>query len=226
MNNDKKIAVFFDCENISARYVQEIFDDLANIGEVIIRKAYANWKDNKSKSWSDLLQEFAIDAIQVFPHSFNKNTSDIRIVIDVLNIMNLSKVDTIVLVSSDSDFTDLAKDIKSKRFEVIGYGEIKTPNSLRNAYSLFVELPIKDISITKDEKNLLPILKGAINCTKGDNEYALISQVGSYLKNKEASLIAKNYGGKTWGDVFKKLPQFFEISHLDNKKSITIVTIK
>jgi hypothetical protein len=73
--------------------------------------------------------------------------------------------------------------------------------------------------IYKNEESIISILKG-------DNEYALISQVGSYLKNKEASLIAKNYGGNTWGDIFKKFPNIFEVSHLDNRKSKTIVTVK
>jgi len=226
MNNDKKIAVFFDCENISAKYTQEIFDDLANHGEVIIRKAYDNWSERRSKSWSEKLQEFAIDPIQIFSNIANKNASDIKIVIDVMNIMNSSKVDIVALVSSDSDFTDLAKDIKSKGFEVMGYGEIKTHNSLRNAYSSFIELPINDELVSKNEESVISILKSAINSTKGDNDYVLISQIGTYLKNKEASLIAKNYGGNTWGDILKKFPNIFEVSHLDNRKSKTIVTIK
>lgn len=226
MSADRKIAVFFDCENISAKYTKEIFNDLANYGEVIIRKAYDNWSEKRSKSWSGKLQEFAIDPIQIFSNIANKNASDIKIVIDVMNIMNSSKVDIVVLVSSDSDFTDLAKDIKSKGFEVMGYGETKTHNSLRNAYSSFVELPINDISISKNEESVLAILKSAINSTKGDNDYTLISQVGSYLKNKEASLIAKNYGGNTWGDIFKKFPIIFEVSHLDNRKSKAIVKVK
>lgn len=37
--NDKKIAVFFDCDNINAKYIDDVFNELANIGEVIIRQA-------------------------------------------------------------------------------------------------------------------------------------------------------------------------------------------
>ena len=40
MINDKKIAVFFDCENISSKYLDEIFFELAKSGEVMIRQAY------------------------------------------------------------------------------------------------------------------------------------------------------------------------------------------
>ena len=34
---NKKIAIFFDCENISSKYVNEIFDELAKIGEITIK---------------------------------------------------------------------------------------------------------------------------------------------------------------------------------------------
>ena len=33
--------------------------------------------------------------------------------------------------------------IRADNFEAIGFGDSKTPNSLRNAYSIFIELPIK-----------------------------------------------------------------------------------
>ena len=226
MGINNKIAVFFDCENVSAKFVKEIFDELANYGEVSIRKAYTNWSDKKSKYWHNKLREFAIEAIQVFPNILNKNSSDIKMVIDVMNTMNTSKIDTVVLVSSDSDFTDLVIDIKAKGFEVIGFGETKTVKSLRNAYSTFIELPIKDQSVSSNEKDLIITLTDAINKTKNDNDYALISKVGTYLKNKNASLVAKNYGANTWGDIFKRYPKNFELTHEDNRKSICIVKIK
>lgn len=227
MNN--KIAVFFDCENISAKYVKDIFDDLANYGEVIIKKAYADWSSQKPNGeWRLAVEEFALEPIQVFPNISQKNATDIKIVIDVMNTTVLSKSNIIALVTSDSDFTDLAKDIKAKGIEALGYGEKKTPNVLRKAYSTFIQIPISsDCNLERGNvDNILAVLKEAVIMTKRDNDYALISQVGSYLKNKESSLIAKNFGGHTWGDIFKKLPQSFEVSHLDNKKSIAIVYIK
>lgn len=228
VNNDKKIAVFIDCENISPKYVQAIFDDLANYGEVIIKKAYIDWSRQKPNGdWRAKVQEFALEPIQVFPNISQKNATDIKIVIDVINTMASSQLNIIALVTSDSDFTDLAKDIKAKGFEALGYGEEKTPKTLRKAYSTFIQIPINDECVLDGEKiDILSLLKEAINTTRGDNEYALISQVGSYLKNKESSLIAKNFGGRTWGDVYKKYPKNFKISHLNDQKSIATVAIK
>lgn len=58
-----------------------------------------------------------------FPNISQKNATDIKIVIDVMNTMVSSKSNIIALVTSDSDFTDLAKDIKAKGIEALGYGE-------------------------------------------------------------------------------------------------------
>lgn len=223
MNDDKKIAIFFDCENVSAKYVDDIFNELAKYGEVTIRQAYKDWSKSTNKSWNDKLAQFAIKPIQTNINTSSKNVSDFQIVIDVMNTMHYSKVDTIVLVSSDSDFTSLVIEIKSKGFEVIGFGEEKTPSSLTNAYSTFYQLSIRKKSITKDE--LIKNLKEAIIHTKGDDDYALISQVGVYLKNKSASLNAKNFGANTWGDIFKQYDKDFEITYKDERKSKIAVKI-
>ena len=89
MRNDKKIAIFFDCENISAKYISSIFDELANYGEVIIKQSFKDWSSSNNKSWSqELHEEFAIEPIQVFKSKSAKNSSDLRIQRAVLEIMN------------------------------------------------------------------------------------------------------------------------------------------
>ena len=141
---EKKIAVFFDCENISGSHVASIFDELVKYGEVIIKQSFKDWSSSDKKSWDQELHEkFAIEPIQVFKSKSAKNSSDLRMQRAVMEIMNKKNIDIIVLVSSDSDFRDLAMSIRADNFEAIGFGDSKTPNSLRNAYSIFIELPIK-----------------------------------------------------------------------------------
>lgn len=222
-----KIAVFFDCENISATYVDDIFSELVNEGEIIIKQAYKDWTSltNKSKNWNtELLQKYAITPVQVMPNTKQlKNTSDIQIVIDVLDTIFNLKVDVVALVSSDSDFTALANKVKTKAISVYGFGEEKTSHSFRNACSVFVELPINKTN--KIKKELLKIIKDAVNQTKQDNDFALVAQIGQYLKNKNASYIAKNFGKNSWGDIIKSYPDDFIIEYA-NDKSTLLVKIK
>lgn len=212
---DKKIALFFDAENISAKFVDKIFNDLANIGEVIIKKAYHNWGNTQSQSWVKILQEFSIEPIQVFPNISGKNAIDIKLTVDVMNITQSSNIDTIVLVSSDSDFTVLVTDIKSKGIEAIGFGEEKTHNSFRKAFSTFYEL-------SKKNKTAIDILKEAIQNTMKDTEYANVSDITRYLKNKNSSFIPQNYGVSKWSDIIKKHTNIFRISYNENKNILYV----
>lgn len=212
---DNKIALFFDAENISAKFVDEIFNELAKVGEVIIKKAYHNWSNPNTHTWSDKLHEFAIEPIQVFPNIAKKNSVDIKLTVDVTNITHTNNIDVIVLVSSDSDFTVLATDIKSKGIEVLGFGEEKTPVSFRKAFSSFYQLP-------KKKKPPLKILKEAIVNTRKDNGYANLSDVTRYLKNKDSSFNAQNFGALKWSDIIKQHEDTFEISYKKNKSVLFV----
>lgn len=222
MEQSKKIAIFFDCENISVDYLQDIYDELANYGQVIMSKAYANWNYNRYKKWREALSAFAIEQIQ--PNSSVKNSSDMKIVIDVMKTIYENKVDMIVLVSSDSDFTSLAIEIKSQALTAIGFGEEKSLPSLRKAFSIFIELPLRKKQVNNEE--LLKILRDAVKHQKDDSGYALIAHVGTYLVKKDSSLIAKNYGFDRWGDAFKKYSEYFEIDYKDERKSVIMVRDK
>lgn len=224
---NKKIAVFFDCENISATFVPSIFEELAKYGEVIIRQAFKDWGSSDNKSWDqNLIEEFAIAPIHVFSSKSGKNSSDLRVQRAVIETINKNIVDTIALVSSDSDFRDLAMYIRANGFDSFGFGESKTPLSLRNAYSTFIQLPLKKSYEKNKDTEIIKFLKEAIKNTKGESEYCLVSQVGSYLKNKNSSYNPKNIGANTWGDIIKRFPDYFELTHSDKKKSTLIVKTK
>ena len=217
---NKKIAVFFDCENISSKHTNQIFDELAKIGVITINRAYHNWSGTQSTEWSEKLQEFAIEPIQIFPNITGKNAIDLKIVIDVINTTHQSNIDIIVLVSSDSDFTTLAMDIKTKGIESIGFGGVRTPSSLRKAFRTFFELPI----LNKNKK-AIKLLKDAITNTKDDNGFANMSLIGPYLINKNSSLIPQNFGVERWSDIIKKEIKYFDFDY-PNNKSMLLVKIR
>ncbi len=104
MKKENKIAVFFDCENVSAEHVGFVFNKLQNYGEVIIRQSFRNWEQESTKPWDRKLHEkFAIEPIQVFSKT-GKNSCDLRIVRAILETINEKQIDTIALVSSDRVF--------------------------------------------------------------------------------------------------------------------------
>lgn len=226
MSTNKKVALFLDCENISHEYLKDIFDELANYGKAILKHAYTDWSKQNSKQWENKLHDFGIKAIQVQANTYNKNASDMHIVIDIMKTINTGIAETIILVSSDSDFTSIAHEVTEKGLDMIGFGEEKTHKSFRNACTSFIELPVKKTNKDFDETHLIQILSNAIVATQGDEESAFVSRVGTYLKNQSGAYIPRNYGGKTWGEILKKYPLRFLLSHRNKKNSTLCVALK
>ncbi|MGL2401889.1 NYN domain-containing protein [Helicobacter pylori] len=206
------MAVFFDCENVSAEHVGFVFNELQNYGEVIIRQSFKNWEQESTKPWDRKLHEkFAIEPIQVFSKT-RKNSCDLRIVMAILETINEKQIDTIALVSSDSDFRDLVIAVKSKGFHIIGFGESKTPDWMRNTYTTFINL--EQQRIIQDEQ-ILETIKNIIETNKQDNGYMFVSNLGSLLKNKNC--IAKNFNSNSWGEFLKKHDDIFETKSISKK---------
>ena len=219
MLKQNKIALFFDCENISVQHLEKIYESLSDYGEVIVARAYADWSDAISRSWHDRLSEFAIEPIHVQPNTAYKNAADMKLVIDVMKTICTSSVQTIVIVSSDSDFTSLAIEVKANGFEVIGVGETKTPPTLRNAYSTFIQLPSRVLHDNSDE--VTKEIKKFIQ--RNQDGFMNVSQLGIFLNHDPRFQSPKNYGVKTWGDFIKANADLFRLKSVGRRGSTLLV---
>ena len=99
-----QIAVLIDSENVSSRYASIIFNEIETYGFATYRRIYGNW--TKNNGWSEnILLENSITPIQQFNYTSGKNSSDMTMVIDAMDILYSGNVDGFCLVTSDSDFT-------------------------------------------------------------------------------------------------------------------------
>lgn len=226
MNLERRIALFIDCENISHSFIEDIFNELPKYGKPIIKQAYADWSNPSSRSWHKLLPDYGIKTMQAESSIPSKNAADMELVINIMDTMNEGKVEAIILVSSDSDFTGIAHNVVSKGFDMIGFGESKTNKSFRNACSTFVELPVKKKIDKCQDPEIIKILTNAIIAIKGNEDFALLAKIGTYLKNQSADYVPSNYGGSSWKDIIKQYPQHFRLFPHPTKKSTLCVSIK
>lgn len=115
------IAVLIDFENVGLDAIQYLFDQLSDLGRVIVKRAYADWSVHRNKR--DQLLEHGIEAAHYFHATRSgKNASDIRLVIDAVDLVHTSSIDTFVVVSSDSDFVPLVNKLRSSGKLVVGAG--------------------------------------------------------------------------------------------------------
>lgn len=141
MQEKKRFAVLIDSENISSKYAKIIFDEMNEYGMATYRRIYGNWA--KSNGWSEkLLLENSIMPIQQFSYTSGKNSTDMAMVIDAMDIFYSGKVEGFCLVTSDSDFTRLAMRLREGNMFVMGMGDSKAPDSLTKSCNKFVYLDI------------------------------------------------------------------------------------
>ncbi|RDU69589.1 NYN domain-containing protein [Helicobacter cholecystus] len=231
----KKIALFIDSENISYKLIEKILKELNAMGEVCVKKAYGDWRRDAMRGWDEILNCHSIEPIHIITGNSNKsNSSDIRLTIDVMHTLYEGKMECIALATSDSDFAPLAQEIRTKGVESIGFGEQKSRDDLRNAFSHFYELylnkekskMIQNKEAQKPYKNKdienIEILKRAIIANLNKSGWASLSQVGSYLK-KEYRITPADYKRATWSKVFTMFPDDFA---LKNENSFSFVSLK
>ena len=224
-NEFLNIAVLIDPENISYRYLQKIFENIAAYGQISVRRIYSDWTDSSRNAWKSLIHEFSLVVIQQFSNKESKNVSDFALVIDAMDLLHEGIFDCFCIVSSDSDFTRLAQRIREKGKTVIGLGEKKSIKAFVNACNEFIYLDddlieISNIKAEEHEENkineeeTLDILMNTAveKLPKNQDGWVQMVKIIPYLKQIKPDFDLEKYtiGGKT----IKRLRNYFE----NNKK--------
>lgn len=143
-----KLALLIDADNVSAKYLPIIMNEIPKYGVATYRRIYGDFTDNQMATWRPLLLKNAIQPIQQFSNvkshkkgeKAGKNATDSTLIIDAMDILYAEKVDGFVIVSSDSDFTRLATRLRESNMLVVGMGRNQTSISFRQACTKFVNI--------------------------------------------------------------------------------------
>lgn len=144
----KKIALFIDADNISAKFGKQIIEALESRGEIFIRRIYGNWEKSSLHGWNESILNFSLRAVQQPDFVAGKNATDMSLVIDAMDVLYGGKAEIFALVSNDSDFTPLVIRLREGGMNVIGMGNENASVSFRNACNEFidfdkVQIPVK-----------------------------------------------------------------------------------
>src|SRR5690554_2465899 len=135
--NDYRIALLIDSENISAKYIKPVMHEIAKYGRIVIARFYGDiW--TLSKEWHQTALNYAIKPMHQYNVASGKNAADMAMAIDALEMMYQEKVNTFFLITSDSDFTPLAMKLREGGMTVIGIGtEKKVTEAFKSACNEF-----------------------------------------------------------------------------------------
>ena len=138
MNDTKfNIAVLIDGDNAQAKLIKEIIEEVSKYGKATIRRIYGDWTNNQMNSWKEIINQYSINPVQKFSYTTGKNSTDSSLIIDAMDILHDQNVDGFCIVSSDSDYTGLAKRIREEGLFVMGIGRRKTPIAFVNSCEIF-----------------------------------------------------------------------------------------
>lgn len=230
-----KIAILVDGDNAQAKLLKPILEEVSKYGKVTIRRIYGDWTIPQMNSWKDKLNDLSFNPIQKFAYTTGKNSTDSSMIIDAMDILHDKIVDGFCIVSSDSDYTGLAKRIREDGVFVMGVGVATTPNAFVQSCEVFtyceniVEEVVEQAQTTTETKSAIVSkadkVTKEIDETKGTKaksyplvDINLINKAYDLSTNEEeATLIAiiggnlrkidPSFDSRTFG--FKTLTQLF-----------------
>lgn len=148
----KRVALYIDADNISFRSFERVSSLMKDEGDVIIKNVYGDWGKPEMKSWRTIAIRHGLTTKQCISLA-RKNSTDIFLIVDLLtDLYEKELIDTFILVTSDSDFTHVAKRIREKGKKVIGIGNMTTPLMLQNACHQFCHIDEHQDSDEEDVK--------------------------------------------------------------------------
>jgi len=220
------LAVLIDADNISAKYAEAIFEEIASFGEASIRRIYGDFSGGAPQGWSkDKIAALAIIPHQQFANTTGKNASDIALVIDAMDILHSGRFDGFVLISSDSDFTRLASRIREQGLDVYGMGMRKTPAAFVKACKRFIYVenlmqepqkpkaraPAKPVEISEAPAELedpAKLVIRAMDAIDQEDEWFSLGQIGQFISAANPDFDTRSYGKKKLSDLVKELKRF------------------
>jgi uncharacterized protein (TIGR00288 family) len=217
-DHELNIALLIDADNASPEHLDEVLLVLGELGTINIRRAYGNWQKPALKNWGTLTGKHSIIPVQQFDVVKGKSATDMRMVIDAMDLLYRGHVDGFGIMSSDSDFLPLAQRIREDGLPVYGFGTAKTPVSFQQACTRFFDVAAlandqaggtgSDNSSKPIDKELLDVLGAAYKASKRDEEgYAALSELGQRA-TAVSSFAVRNYGFTRLSDLVRALPNF------------------
>jgi uncharacterized protein (TIGR00288 family) len=212
-NDEKRIAVFIDFENVAmgvreSKYgdfnIELVLKRLVEKGKIMVKRAYSDW--HRYSEFKRAFHQAAIELIDVPQTRYSgKNSADIRIVVDALDLSYQKEhIDTFVLVSGDSDFSPLVSKLRENGRYVIGMGVKQSSSDLLinncDEFIFYEDLvrPTAAVPVVDPKLHLSPKKAEAIR---------LVLETFQALQREGKEVI---YGSMIKQTLIRKLPSFNE----------------
>ena len=134
----QRIALLIDADNVSADVIDQAVERVLQLhGAIHVRRAYCTTE--LALANLPLFKRHSIRPIVNL--STGKNSTDIALAVDAIDMVVTERPDLVVIVSSDSDFAPLVIRLREKGCRVEGIGQLgKTGEDSKGVYDDFIDL--------------------------------------------------------------------------------------
>lgn len=235
MQRELKFAVLIDGDNAQPSLLSSVLVEIKNgnsdanrpSGEIAIKRIYGDWTTNNMNGWKGDLHNLGIRPIQQF--RYDNNATDGALMMDAIEIIHLNpRINAFCIVSSDSDFYNLALRIKENGLYVLGIGNKNTKDVFRKACNDFVFTNnLSSVSLFKYEnisdelnnpQNFDTVEKFLENTFKSistsDSDWLTLSSFGIAIKREDPGFDPRSYGHRNLMSLIKSY-QLFNIKSDD-----------
>ncbi|RKS02644.1 MULTISPECIES: NYN domain-containing protein [unclassified Flavobacterium] len=247
MENTKfNIAVLIDGDNAQPKLIKEILEEVSKYGKATIRRIYGDWTQSQMNGWKEIINQYSISPVQKFAYTTGKNSTDSSMIIDAMDILHGKNIDGFCIVSSDSDYTGLAKRIREEGLFVMGIGQKKTPSAFVQSCEIFtfsenLAPPIEKQPKAKAKTNTkeaspketipqskvnLSIIDKAFEISTNEEDEAYISHVGTNLRKIDPSFDSRTYGFRNLTKLFESIEKYQVVKNEVNGLNHPLVRLK
>lgn len=147
-SHDATVALLIDCDNVQPDIVEFALQRAAQAGRVIVRRGYGV-PNTLSKNWEQVLVRHSFTPCLQYACASKRNTTDIALALDALELLLEKRVQSFFIVTSDSDFAYLCRKLRERGAPVYIAGEAKSLAALRSSCDQFFEWAPKTQVVAK-----------------------------------------------------------------------------
>lgn len=184
------IALLVDGENISVIWAQTLLKEARLFGVPTVRRVYG--KSEHIAGWEQ-------EGFKLVPTRPGKNAADLLLCVEASGLAHRDGFHTLMIASSDGDFSYLTEHLRELGHELIGIGETKTPRAFREVCTAFIELRQAAASAGQvwPATKIIPKVRDILCFSMLDGNWGTAAFIGVHLRRTDPSFIATDYGHPT-----------------------------
>jgi uncharacterized LabA/DUF88 family protein len=204
------LALLIDGENVSHQFAPELLREAMTLGDPILRYVYGRSSAPATVAWQRRADDHGLHMHAPPRAVTGKNASDMSMVICAMHVFYTTSIRHFCLVSSDSDFTELALNLREAGCTVWVVGNGNAHAALRSACARFIPIeslheaakPVAALE-QRAHREVIPLINAEL-ARKPEGRISL-ADLRSRLPKRKPGFNVKSYGQKTLTDLVRHL---------------------